>query len=85
MAETLESVLAALPKAQQAAITEKTNQLIAVEMTLQELRKARTRSQQTVREILHINQTTVSKIERRTDMDVSTCVLTSRPWPTSWI
>lgn len=72
MAETLESVLASLPKAQQAAITEKTNQLIAEEMTLQELRKARARSQQTVGEILQINQTAVSKIERRTDMYVST-------------
>jgi len=72
MAETLESVLASLPKAQQVAIAEKTKQLIAEEMTLQELRKARARSQQTVGEILHINQTAVSKIERRTDMYVST-------------
>lgn len=80
MAKTLESVIASLPKAQQAAITEKTNQLIAEGMTLQELRKARARSQQAVGEILHINQTAVSKIGCRTDIDVSTCVLTSRRW-----
>ena len=85
MAETLESVLAARPKAQQVPITEKTNQLIAEEMALQELRKARARSQQAVGEILHINQTAVSKIGRRTDMDVSTCVLTSRRWVARWI
>ena len=72
MAETLESVLASLPKQQQEAIAEQTQKLIADEMTLRELRKARERSQRAVGEILNINQTAVSKIERRTDMYVST-------------
>lgn len=72
MAETLESVLASLPEEQQVAIAEQTRKLIAEEMTLRQLRKARERSQQTVGEILNINQTAVSKIERRADMYVST-------------
>jgi len=72
MAETLESVLASLPKERQVAIAEQTRKLIAEEMTLRQLRKARERSQRTVGEILNINQTAVSKIERRTDMYVST-------------
>ncbi len=72
MAETLESVIAFLPKEQQEAIAQQTMKLIAEEMTLRELRKARERSQQAVGEILAINQAAVSKIERRTDMYVST-------------
>ena len=72
MAETLESVIAALPEVQQAAIAKQTQALIAEEMTLRELRKARERSQQAVGEILDINQAAVSKIERRADMYVST-------------
>ncbi len=72
MAETLESVIAALPKEQQEAIAQQTMKLIAEEMSLRELRKARERSQQAVGAILAINQAAVSKIERRTDMYVST-------------
>jgi len=72
MTETLESVMAALPKEQQEAIAQQTIKLIAEEMSLRELRKARERSQQAVGEILAINQAAVSKIERRTDMYVST-------------
>jgi hypothetical protein len=44
MTETLESVLASLPVQQQEAIVQQTKQLIAEEMTLRELRKARARS-----------------------------------------
>ena len=43
MTETLESVLASLPVQQQEAIVQQTKQLIAEEMTLKELRKARAR------------------------------------------
>jgi DNA-directed RNA polymerase specialized sigma subunit len=72
MTERLESVIAALPKEQQEAIAQQTMQLVAEEMSLRELRKARERSQRAVGEILDINQAAVSKIERRTDMYVST-------------
>jgi hypothetical protein len=72
MAETLESVIASLPQEQQEAIAQETRRLVAEEMTLRQLRKARAQSQQAVGELLSINQTAVSKLERRTDMYVST-------------
>lgn len=72
MTETLENVIASLPEEDQTAIRLETEKLIAEEMTLQELRKARERSQQVVGEVLHVNQAAVSKIERRTDMYLST-------------
>lgn len=72
MTETLESVIASLPLEQQEAITQQTKRLIAEEMTLRELRKARERSQEVMGRTLNVNQTAVSKIERRADMYVST-------------
>lgn len=42
------------------------------EMPLNELRQARALSQVKLAEILHVNQAAVSKIERRTDMYIST-------------
>ena len=72
MTKTFEQFLAKLPQEEQLAIAQEGERLIAQEMTLQELRKARERSQQLVGEILHVNQAAISKIERRTDMYVST-------------
>ncbi len=42
------------------------------EMPLQELRLARGLSQQTLAEVLHVQQPAVAKLERRTDMYLST-------------
>lgn len=42
------------------------------EMPLNELRQARALSQAKLAETLHVNQAAVSKIERRTDMYIST-------------
>jgi transcriptional regulator with XRE-family HTH domain len=72
MTERFEQFLAELPAEEQIAIAQETERLIAEEMTLQQLRKARKHSQELVGEILHVNQAAVSKIERRTDMYVST-------------
>lgn len=72
MTKTFEQFLQTLPQEEQNAIAQETDRLIAEEMTLQQLRKARARSQEVVGEVLHINQASVSKIERRTDMYVST-------------
>ncbi len=49
----------------------KTNQMLA-EMPLQELRKARSLSQEQMAKLLKIKQASVSKLERRTDMYIST-------------
>jgi transcriptional regulator with XRE-family HTH domain len=72
MAIKLEEYIASLPQEEQLAIQKETERLIAEEMTLQALRKARSHSQKRVGEKLKVNQSEVSKIERRTDLYVST-------------
>ena len=47
-------------------------QQILAEMPLQELRKARELSQQSIAEKLNMKQAAISKMERRTDMYIST-------------
>ncbi|GMR13751.1 MAG: XRE family transcriptional regulator [Gemmatimonadota bacterium] len=54
----------------QERIRERTEELL-VELPLQELRQARALSQQELAEVLGLNQATVSKLERRTDMYLS--------------
>jgi len=56
--------------AQKAAKT-KTKKMLQ-EMPLQELRQAHQMSQERIAEILHTKQANVSRIERRTDMYIST-------------
>jgi transcriptional regulator with XRE-family HTH domain len=68
----LDDFIATLPEAEQQAIAAEAERLIAEEMTLRQLRQARARSQRVVADVLHVNQAAVSKIERRTDMYVST-------------
>jgi transcriptional regulator with XRE-family HTH domain len=72
MAIRLDDYMAKLPKKQQQAIQKRAAQLIAEEATLRELREARRRSQVELAEKLHIQQAAVSKLERRTDMYIST-------------
>ena len=54
----------------QERIRKRTEELLA-ELPLQELRQARAMSQQELAEVLGLNQATVSKLERRTDMYLS--------------
>ncbi len=61
-----------LPKERQDAIRQRTAELIAEEGTLRQIRVARERSQKALAQRLHINQSAVSKLERRTDMYLST-------------
>ena len=72
MAIRLDDFVAKLPKKQQQAIKKRTAELIAEEATLRQVREARERSQEEVAEKLHIKQAAVSKLERRTDMYLST-------------
>ena len=58
------------PEAQKRA-AKKTLRMLE-EMPLQELRQARAYSQEQMAEILHVKQSAVSKLERRTDMYIST-------------
>lgn len=72
MAIRLDDFIAKLPPERQEAIAERTAEVIAQEATLRQLREARERSQAAVAEKLHIKQAAVSKLERRTDMYLST-------------
>ncbi len=72
MAIKLDDFIKTLPKKEQKAIAKRAVELIAEEATLRDIRKALHRSQAKVAKKLHINQAAVSKIERRTDMYVST-------------
>jgi hypothetical protein len=64
--------MAELPRKRQQAIKKRAAELIAEEATLRQLREARERSQVEMAEKLHIKQAAVSKLERRTDMYLST-------------
>jgi DNA-binding XRE family transcriptional regulator len=72
MAIRLDDLTSKLPKKERQAIRKRTAELIAEEATLRQLREARERSQVEMAEKLHINQAAVSKLERRTDMYLST-------------
>jgi predicted transcriptional regulator len=72
MAIRFDDYLGKLPKKQQKAIKKRAVELIAEEATLRQLREARERSQEDVAAKLHIKQAAVSKLERRTDMYLST-------------
>jgi ribosome-binding protein aMBF1 (putative translation factor) len=72
MAIKFEDYMAKLPKKRQQAIKKRAAELIVEEATLRQLREARERSQVEMAEKLHIKQAAVSKLERRTDMYLST-------------
>lgn len=69
--KTLVDDLQSLPADRRKRIEDRARELLAEEMTLQELRKARKRSQKYLAAKLHVNQGEVSKLERRTDMYIS--------------
>jgi transcriptional regulator with XRE-family HTH domain len=70
MAKSFRELREAMPPERQAEIRQRTDELLA-EMPLQELRQARELSQKELAEVLGINQATISKLERRTDMYLS--------------
>ena len=70
--KTHKDFMDALPKKRRAAIHARATELLAEEMTLQELRKALDRSQETTAETLGLKQAAVSRLENRDDMRIST-------------
>lgn len=72
MKKTLDDYLRGLPKARREKVEARAAEIAAEEMTLQELRKAKQKSQQDLARKLHVKQAEISKMERRTDMYVST-------------
>jgi transcriptional regulator with XRE-family HTH domain len=71
MAKKFRDLMRAMPKERQARIRRRTDELLA-ELPLQELRRARELSQEELAEALGVNQATISKLERRADMYIST-------------
>ena len=61
-----------LPKARRQKVEGRAKALIAEEMSLQDLRKARKQTQVRVAQQLGINQENVSRIEKRSDLLLST-------------
>ena len=69
---TLREEIEALPEDRRKRVEELAAALIAEEMTLRDLRKARNQTQARVAEKLGINQENVSRIEQRSDLLLST-------------
>jgi DNA-binding XRE family transcriptional regulator len=69
---SLEDYIATLPATEQAAIAKRTEELVAEELTLQALRKARKLTQKTLAKKLKVDQVAISQLERRSDMLLST-------------
>lgn len=68
----LDQVIAGLPPARRAKVLARGRQLIAEEIALGNLRKARKLTQERLAVLLGVRQDSVSKIERRSDMLLST-------------
>ena len=69
---THKEFMASLPQKRRKAIQARAKEILAEEMTLQELRKALDRSQETTAEALGLKQAAVSRLENRDDMRIST-------------
>ena len=72
MTVSLDDMLAALDPARRRRIEDRAAELIAEEMTLRELRKARQLTQVAVARELGISQDGVSRLEQRSDLLLST-------------
>ena len=71
MAKKFADLRAQMPPESQARSEAKAQEMLA-EMPLNELRQARGLSQKMLAEVLHVQQPSIAKIEKRTDMYLST-------------
>ena len=72
MAKNLNEIIKKLPQERQNKIEARSQELIAEYMTLQDLRKARELTQERMAETLNIRQDSVSRLEKRSDLLLST-------------
>lgn len=72
MTVSLDEMMAGLDPERRRQIEERAQELIAEEMTLRELRKARQLTQVSVARELGVSQDAVSRLERRSDLLLST-------------
>ena len=70
--KTLKEKLASLPPSRRRKIARRTRELIAEEMSMRELRKARNITQVAMARALGVKQEQISRIEKRTDLHLST-------------
>jgi len=70
MAKNFRTIRGKMAPERQERIRRRTKELLE-ELPLQELRQARALSQEELAEVLGLNQATISKLERRTDMYLS--------------
>lgn len=72
MARTIDEVIAGLPKEEQELVNKRSNELVEEYMALQELRKAMDLTQKDIARKLKIAQDGVSRLEKRSDLMLST-------------
>jgi transcriptional regulator with XRE-family HTH domain len=72
MPKKLSDVMAQLPPERRAKVEARAQALIAENMTLQDMRKARKLTQESMAELLGIRQDSVSRLEKRADLLLST-------------
>ena len=70
--KTLDHIVSELPVARRAKIEGRARQLIGEEMALQQLRKAKKLTQRQIARSLKIGQDSVSRLESRSDLLIST-------------
>ena len=80
---TLTERMAQLPPPRRKRVEERAQTLIAEEMSLRDLRRARKQTQVRVAEKLRINQENVSRLEQRSDLLLSPSAATSPRWAAS--
>src|SRR5580698_9228113 len=74
MTTTLKNKLAQLPTPRRKIINSRAKELIANEITLRDLRKALELTQTYVSSKLHMKQESISRLERRSDLLLSTLI-----------
>lgn len=72
MARNVKDIIRSLPEKRRRRIAQRARQLVAEEMTLRELRRARAMTQVRLAKRLGVAQKQISAIEKRTDMHIST-------------
>ncbi len=72
MPKELDEIMRELPPERRERIEKRAKQLIDEHMTLQDIRKARKLTQERMAQILGIGQDSVSRLEKRTDLHLST-------------
>jgi len=70
--KTHKEVMNELPAEERALVMARTRELLAEEVALQHLREARQLTQKTMAELLGVGQDSVSRLERRSDLLIST-------------